>query len=336
MTGVQGVKSLAGRSLMSIADLSKAELVELLDCSIALKKAFKDSSSGIEKEQKLIGKSVAMIFQKRSTRTRVSTETGMGLLGGRALFLGPTDIQLGVNESMKDTAKVLSGFNSLLLARVNDHADVEELKAEANVPVINALSDLHHPLQTLADLMTIQERFGKLEGLTFTWVGDGNNVLHDLMLGAAKLAINLRIATPEGYRPDPAVTAMTEALAKESGSSVLITADPKEAVTGAHVVATDTWVSMGQEEEAAKRIKDYEGYQASGEGRLMLMLEPSQDVTDELMSLAADDAIFMHCLPRHKEEVDDAVFYSERSVVFPEAENRMWTVMALMQSMLDM
>ncbi|CAM9956026.1 unnamed protein product, partial [Ectocarpus sp. 8 AP-2014] len=265
MTGVQGVKSLAGRSLMSIADLSKAELTELLDCSIALKKAFKDSSSGIEKEQKLIGKSVAMIFQKRSTRTRVSTETGMGLLGGRALFLGPTDIQLGVNESMKDTAKVLSGFNSLLLARVNDHADVEELKAEARVPVINALSDLHHPLQTLADLMTIQERFGKLEGLTFTWVGDGNNVLHDLMLGAAKLAINLRIATPEGYRPDPAVTAMTEALAKESGSSVLITADPKEAVTGAHVVATDTWVSMGQEEEAAKRIKDYEGYQASRE-----------------------------------------------------------------------
>ncbi|CAN0457732.1 unnamed protein product [Ectocarpus sp. 12 AP-2014] len=283
-----------------------------------------------------------MIFQKRSTRTRVSTETGMGLLGGRALFLGPTDIQLGVNESMKDTAKVLSGFNSLLLARVNDHADVEELKAEAHVPVINALSDLHHPLQTLADLMTIQERFGKLEGLTFTWVGDGNNVLHDLMLGAAKLAINLRIATPEGYRPDPAVTAMTEALAKESGSSVLITADPKEAVTGAHVVATDTWVSMGQEEEAAKRIKDYEGYQASREGLLMLMLQASQDgqscrsVTDELMSLAADDAIFMHCLPRHKEEVDDAVFYSERSVVFPEAENRMWTVMALMQSMLDM
>ncbi|CAM9524517.1 unnamed protein product [Ectocarpus sp. 6 AP-2014] len=328
MTGVQGVKSLAGRSLMSIADLSKAELIELLDCSIALKKAFKDSSSGIEKEQKLIGKSVAMIFQKRSTRTRVSTETGMGLLGGRALFLGPTDIQLGVNESMKDTAKVLSGFNSLLLARVNDHADVEELKAEAHVPVINALSDLHHPLQTLADLMTIQERFGKLEGLTFTWVGDGNNVLHDLMLGAAKLAINLRIATPEGYRPDPAVTAMTEALAKESGSSVLITADPKEAVTGTHVVATDTWVSMGQEEEAAKRIKDYEGYQASREGLF--------DVTDELMSLAADDAIFMHCLPRHKEEVDDAVFYSERSVVFPEAENRMWTVMALMQSMLDM
>ncbi|CAN0217332.1 unnamed protein product [Pylaiella littoralis] len=321
MSSVKGVKSLAGRSLMSIADLSKAELTGLLDCSIALKKAFKDDSTGIEKEQKLLGKSVAMIFQKRSTRTRVSTETGMGLLGGRALFLGPTDIQLGVNESMKDTAKVLSGFNSLLLARVNAHADVAELQAEATVPVINALSDLHHPLQTLADLMTMQERFGKLEGLTFTWVGDGNNVLHDLMLGAAKLAINLRIATPEGYRPDAAIVSMTNALANESGSTVLITADPKEAVTGAHVVATDTWVSMGQEEEAAKRIKDYEGYQAS--------------VTNELMSHAADDAVFMHCLPRHKEEVDDEVFYSDRSLVFPEAENRMWTVMALMQSMLD-
>eukprot|EP00903_Cladosiphon_okamuranus_P010170 g9630.t1 len=318
MTSVKGVSSLAGRSLMSIADLSKEELTGLLECSIALKKAFKDSSSGIEKEQKLLGKSVAMIFQKRSTRTRVSTETGMGLLGGRALFLGPTDIQLGVNESMKDTAKVLSGFNSLLLARVNAHADVAELNAEASVPVINALSDLHHPLQTLADLMTMQEQFGKLEGLTFAWVGDGNNVLHDLMLGAAKLAINLRIATPEGYRPDPAVVSMTDALAKESGSTVLITADPQEAVTGAHVVATDTWVSMGQEEEAAKRIKDYEGYQ----------------VTNELMSHSADNAIFMHCLPRHKEEVDDEVFYSKRSVVFPEAENRMWTVMALMQSML--
>lgn len=318
MAAVRGVKSLTGRSLMSIADLSKPELVGLLNCSIALKKAFKDPTSGMEKTQELLGKSVAMIFQKRSTRTRVSTETGMGLLGGRALFLGPSDIQLGVNESMKDTAKVLSGFNSLLLARVNEHSDVEELKAEANVPVINALSDLHHPLQTLADLMTMQERFGKLDGLTFTWVGDGNNVLHDLMLGAAKLAINLRIATPEGYRPNPEIVSMTNDLAKESGSSVLITDDPKEAVSGAHVVATDTWVSMGQEEEAAKRIRDYDGYQ----------------VNEALMSHAADDAIFMHCLPRHKEEVDDEVFYSDRSLVFPEAENRMWTVMALMQSML--
>lgn len=315
---VNGVRSLAGRSIMSIADLSKLELTGLLERSIGLKKAFKDSASGIEKQQALLGKSVAMIFQKRSTRTRVSTETGMGLLGGRALFLGPTDIQLGVNESMKDTAKVLSGFNSIILARVNAHKDVEELKMEASVPVINALSDLHHPLQTLADLMTIQERFGKLEGLTFTWVGDGNNVLHDLMLGCAKLAMNLRIATPEGYRPHPSIVSMTTDLAKGSGSSVFITADPVEAVTGAHVVATDTWVSMGQEEEAAKRIKEYAGYQ----------------VTEALMSKAEADAVFLHCLPRHKEEVDDEVFYSERSLVFPEAENRMWTVMALMLSVL--
>ncbi|CAM9784425.1 unnamed protein product [Sphacelaria rigidula] len=166
--------------------------------------------------------------------------------------------------------------------------------------------------------MTIKERFGKLEGLTFTWVGDGNNVLHDLMLGCAKLAMNVRIATPEGYRPDPTIVGTTSDLAKESGSAVFITADPAEAVAGAHIVATDTWVSMGQEEEAAKRIKDYEGYQ----------------VTEALMNKAQDDAVFLHCLPRHKEEVDDEVFYSERSLVFPEAENRMWTVMALMQSLL--
>ncbi|CAN0438832.1 unnamed protein product, partial [Ascophyllum nodosum] len=187
--------------------------------------------------------------------------------------------------------QVLSRFNSLVLARVNAHSDVEELKGEAEVPVINALSDLHHPLQTLADLMTIQVSLGKLEGLTLSWVGDGNNVLHDLMLRAAKLAMNVRIATPEGYRPDPGVTAATDELAKKSGSSLVITADPKEAVAGANVVVTDTWVSMGQEEEAAKRIRDYEGYQ----------------ITQALMDRAAEDAVFLHCLPRHKEEVDDEV-----------------------------
>ncbi|CAM9143050.1 unnamed protein product [Choristocarpus tenellus] len=302
---------------MSVADLSKEELLGLVDCSIGLKKLFKDSSSGIEKVQPMLGQSVAMLFQKRSTRTRVSTETGMGLLGGRALFLGPSDIQLGVNESMKDTAKASLAYIPIILARVFAHSDVEELQVEADVPVINALSDLHHPLQTLADLMTIKEQFGQFDGLTMSWVGDGNNVLHDLMLGAAKLAINLRIATPEGYRPDPQITQMTSDLAQESGSSMLITDSPVEAVAGANIVVTDTWVSMGQEEEAAKRIKDYDGYQ----------------VTEKLMKNAASDAVFLHCLPRHKEEVDDEVFYSDRSLVFQEAANRMWTVMAVMQSM---
>ncbi|CAN0053470.1 unnamed protein product, partial [Phaeothamnion confervicola] len=204
-----------------------------------------------------------MIFQKRSTRTRVSTETGMGLLGGRALFLGPSDVQLGVNESMRDTARVLSGFNSLILARVFGHADVMQLAAEASVPVINALSDLHHPLQTLADLMTLHEHFGGLDGLTFSWVGDGNNVLHDLMLGAAKLGMGAHVATPTGYEPDAGVVALTRSLAQENGSKLLMTTDPQEAVAGADVVVTDTWVSMGQEDEYQKRDRDFAGYQVS-------------------------------------------------------------------------
>jgi len=259
-----------------------------------------------------------MIFQKRSTRTRVSSETGMYLLGGHALFLGPGDIQLGVNESLLDTAKVLSRFNDVILARVFGHGDVVELAAQASVPVINALSDMHHPLQTLADLMTLQDRFGSLEGKTLAWVGDGNNVLHDLMYGSAKLGMNLQIAFPEGYEPNADVIAHTKELAAAHSTRVLLTADPIEAVSGAHVVVTDTWVSMGQEEEYKKRVKDFEGY----------------CVSVELMSKADKDAVFLHCLPRHPEEVTDEVFYSDRSLVFPEAENRMWTVMAVIYSMI--
>ena len=262
-----------------------------------------------------------MIFQKRSTRTRVSTETGMSLLGGHALFLGPSDIQLGVNESMKDTALVLSRFNSLVLARVYSHADILELAEHATVPVINALSDLHHPLQTLADLMALQNHFGSdsLRGKTLSWVGDGNNVLHDLMLGAAKIGMNVRIATPTGYEPNADILAKTQQLAKDNGTAdVFSTTDASEAVTGADVIVTDTWVSMGQEEEYAKRVKEFDGYQ----------------VNAGLMRKANDGAVFLHCLPRHPEEVSDEVFYSPQSLVFPEAENRMWTVMAVMAAQL--
>mmetsp|Transcript_15593 Transcript_15593/g.20567 ORF Transcript_15593/g.20567 Transcript_15593/m.20567 type:complete len:368 (-) Transcript_15593:311-1414(-) len=310
-----GVRSLAGRSLMTIADLSAEELLALLELSANLKAFYKNGQVSAP----LAGKSLGMIFQKRSTRTRVSSETGMSLLGGHALFLGPSDIQLGVNECMLDTAKVLSGFNSVILARVFAHSDVQELAENADVPVINALSDLYHPLQTLADLLTLQEHFGKdLEGLTVTWVGDGNNVLHDLMIGAAKLGMNVNVACPEGYRPDPEITQLTKQIIKENGKKFMMTADPIEAVKGSNVVVTDTWVSMGQEEEAAIRLKAFEGY----------------EVNNEMMSHAADNAVFLHCLPRHKEEVSDEVFYSERSLVFPEAENRMWTVMSVILSML--
>lgn len=313
------LSAMVGRNFLSIDELSNEELRGLLDLS----KKFRDTYG---KESKvdpttagkpMTGKSVAMIFQKRSTRTRVSTETGCYLLGGHGLFLGPSDIQLGVNESMKDTALVLSRFNSIILARVFGHKDIVELAEHSTVPVINALSDLHHPLQTLADLMALEDHFGteNIRGKTLAWVGDGNNVLHDLMLGCAKLGMNVRIATPTGYECNGDIMKKTQQLAEENGTAdVFTTTVADEAVKGSDVIVTDTWVSMGQEEEYAKRMKEFEGY----------------EVNSELMSKANDGCAFLHCLPRHPEEVTDEVFYSDASLVFPEAENRMWTVMAVM------
>lgn len=313
------VASLEGQHFISIDQLSKTELKGLLDLSHFYKQTY---DTNINAGKPLEGDSVSMIFQKRSTRTRVSTETGMHLLGGHALFLGPSDIQLGVNESMKDTALVLSRFNSLILARVFAHSDITELAQHATVPVINALSDLHHPLQTLADIMAMQQHFGldeaDLKGKTVSWVGDGNNVLHDLMLGSAKLGMNVQIATPTGYEPNATILAKTEQYASETGATVMTTTVADEAVQGAHAVFTDTWISMGQEEETAKRLAEFDGYQ----------------VNNALMSKADPNAVFLHCLPRHPEEVHDEVFYGKQSIVFPEAENRMWTVMAVMAAQL--
>ena len=299
---------------------SKDELQGLLDVSHHYKKLYSDKSKATLLPRPLTGHSMSMIFQKRSTRTRVSTETGMSLLGGHALFLGPSDIQLGVNESMRDTASVLSRFNDVILARVFGHTDVVELAKYSNVPVINALSDLHHPLQTLADLMTLQEHFGKenLKGKTVAWVGDGNNVLHDLALGSAILGMNVNVATPKGYEMNADILARTQKLAAQHGGQVMTTTVAAEAVQGSHCVVTDTWVSMGQEAEYAKRVAEFDGYQ----------------VDNKLMSHADPSAVFLHCLPRHQEEVADEVFYSEKSLVFPEAENRMWTVMAVMAAQL--
>jgi len=297
---------------------SKPELQGLLDVSMNYKSMYKDPSAP-NLPRPLNGVSMSMIFQKRSTRTRVSTETGMAMLGGHALFLGPSDIQLGVNESMRDTANVLCRFNQLILARVFGHDDVVELAKYSNVPVINALSDLHHPLQTLADLMALQEHFGKdLSDKTLAWVGDGNNVLHDLMLGSAILGMNVNIATPKGYEPDARILQKTKDLAKASGANIMETTVAAEAVKGSHVVVTDTWVSMGQEDEYAKRVAEFDGYQ----------------VNSDLMKMADPAAVFLHCLPRHPEEVTDEVIYSDQSLVFPEAENRMWTVMAVMAAQL--
>lgn len=313
-----------GVHFMSIDQLSKVELQGLLDLSMYYKQLYGNKDNNLTVPRPLVGCSMSMIFQKRSTRTRVSTETGMAMLGGHALFLGPSDIQLGVNESMRDTSSVLSRFNDIVLARVYKHADIVELAQYSKVPIINALSDLHHPLQTLADLMTLQEHFGSPDALankTIAWVGDGNNVLHDLALGSAILGMNVNIATPVGYEMNPTILEKTKELAQQYGNgttSVKTTVVAQEAVTDADCVVTDTWVSMGQEDEYQKRVKEFDGYQ----------------VNASLMSHANKDAVFLHCLPRHPEEVSDDVFYSKQSLVFPEAENRMWTVMAVMAAQL--
>lgn len=207
----------------------------------------------------------------------------------------------------------LSRFNDIILARVYGHSDILELAQHATVPVINALSDKSHPLQILADLLTIEEKFGKLSGLTVAWVGDGNNVLHSFMEACPKLGMNLRIATPPGYKPDEDIIAYAQKESTNSGTELLLTADPIEAVKGAHIIVTDTWISMGQETEKAERLKAFAGYQ----------------VTFELAKQADPGWRFMHCLPRKQEEVNDEVFYSDRSIVWDEAENRMYTVMAV-------
>jgi len=309
---------LKGRHLQRIDNYSSDEFKAMLEYSRRLKKLAKEGGLS---DSLMSQKSVAMIFQKRSTRTRVSTETGMSLMGGHALFLSSDDIQLGKNESIQDTACVLARFNSIILARVFGHSTIEDLCKYSKAPVVNALSDMHHPLQILADFMTLQEHFGSnLHGKKLVWVGDGNNVLHDIMLGAPLLGMDIAIATPKGYEPDAAIIADTQRLAEQHGTRITMHNKPEEALVSADVVITDTWVSMGQEEEAKKRIRDFEGYQVT------------MDLVNR--SGAKPGWRFLHCLPRHNEEVDDEVFYSERSIVFDEAENRMYTVMAVMSTML--
>lgn len=303
-----------GKSLLTLADFTKTEILELLDLSTTIKKKMKSK----EEYKPLKNHSMAMIFQKRSTRTRVSTETGISYLGGHPLFLGSDDIQLGKNETLKDTAKVLSRFNDIILARVYAHSDVEELAKEGSIPVINALSDKYHPLQILADLLTIREKFGKLAGLTIAWVGDGNNVLHSILVAAPKVGMNLHIATPKDYRPLDEVINIAKKDSTNSGTELLLTTDPIEAVKGADIIITDTWISMGQDAEYDKRVKDFQGYQ----------------VTMKLASNANEGWKFMHCLPRKQHEVNDEVFYSDHSIVWDEAENRMYTVMAVAVALL--
>jgi len=292
------------RHFLAIPDLTRDELYELLALA-------RDLKSGARSDRPLGGRTLAMIFAKSSTRTRVSFEVGMFQLGGHALFLSSRDIQLGRGEPIRDTARVLSRYVDGIMIRTFDHDDVTELAKHASVPVINGLTDLLHPCQVLADLMTAQERLGEdLTGRRVAWIGDGNNMANSWLNAAGRLGFEVRVARPEGYEPD----AITLQRAR-AATTVRLTRDPAEAAEGAHVVSTDVWASMGQEEEAAQRAEAFAGFQ----------------VDAALMERADPAAIFLHCLPAHRgEEVTEEVFEGPRSFVFEEAENRLHVQKALL------
>ena len=292
------------RHFLTLNDFSKDEIIEILNLAFEIKKEAKVRNfKPYLKDQKL-----AMIFEKSSTRTRVSFDVGMNELGGHALFLSSRDIQLGRGEPIKDTARVISRMCDLIMARVNRHETLIELAEFSRVPVINGLSDKFHPVQLMADLMTIAECGIETPKIKAAYVGDGNNMTHSWLMLASKLGFELRIATPVGYEVDPQILAQAQENAKISGAKILITNDIKEAVAGANVVTTDTWVSMGQEDEKEQRIRDFAGF----------------CVDESLMALAGSGAIFLHCLPAYRGyEVSEAVFEAHADEIFAEAENRL-------------
>jgi ornithine carbamoyltransferase len=295
------------RDFLAVPDLSKSELIALFDLATCMKR-------GEYGARPLEGKTLGMIFTKSSTRTRVSFEVGAFQLGGHALFLSSRDIQIGRGEPIRDTARVLSRYVDGIMIRTFDQAEVEELARFATIPVINGLTDLQHPCQILADLLTVREALGGWEGKVVAWVGDGNNMAHSWLDAAGVLGFELRLACPKGYQPDPAILERNRARTR-----VLLTEDPAEAVRGAHVVNTDVWASMGQEAEQEVRAKAFGGYL----------------VDAALMRLADPRAIFLHCLPAHRgEEVADEVIEGPQSRVWDEAENRLHVQKALMATLM--
>ncbi|WP_010651904.1 ornithine carbamoyltransferase [Oceanobacillus massiliensis] len=308
-------QELKGRSFLTLADYSQNEINYLIDLADYIKKQKRE---GIAFEP-LKGKTLGMIFEKSSTRTRVSFEAGIYQLGGLGIFLSSKDIQIGRGETIADTAQVLSGYLDGIMIRTFSQETVEELAAKSSIPVINGLTDLYHPCQVLADLQTIKEIKGKLQDIKVVYIGDGNNMAHSLMIGAAKMGIELVIAAPEGYHPDTSVTDKAKAIASEHHAKVSIEANPFEAVKHADVIYTDVWASMGQEAEQLKREKDFAGYQ----------------VNAALIENAKEEAIFMHCLPAHRgEEVTAEVIDGKQSVVFQQAENRLHAQKALMTALM--
>jgi ornithine carbamoyltransferase len=301
-------ESLKGRDLLSVSDLSVEEARYLLDLAAQMK---------LGEVSYHCPKVLGLLFQKASTRTRVSFTVAMYQLGGQVIDLNPQSSQVSRGEPLEDTARVLDRYLDVLAIRTFQQSDLQTIAHLARIPVINALTDQEHPCQILADLLTIKESFGSLDGLTLTYVGDGNNVAHSLLLGCALLGVGVRVATPPGYGPDPAVVQQAQELGM--GTEIVVTEDPKAATEGAHVVYTDVWASMGQEAEAEERQQSFVPYQ----------------LNESLMGLADPDAIVLHCLPAHRgEEITDVVMEGPQSRIWEQAENRMHVQKALLASIL--
>ncbi len=301
------------RDLISLQNLTRQEILSIIELTESLK------NGELKECGQLSRKSIALLFQKPSNRTRVSFEVGIWQLGGNCIYLGPKEIRLGVRESAKDVAKTLSRYLDAIVARTYTHQDVVNLAENADIPIINGLSDMFHPCQALTDIFSIKEKFGKIDGIKIAYVGDGNNVCHSLMLACSKIGMDINIATPKGYEPKQEVVTLANESASLTGANITLTNNPEQAVEGADVVYADVWVSMGQEEEEEKRLADFEGFQ----------------INSKLVEFANKDYIFMHCLPAHRgQEVTDDIIDGQHSIVFDQAENRLHTQKAILISLL--
>jgi len=305
-----------GRNLLTLAEFSREEIIKILDLADIFKEQRKKNSF----KKILSNKTLAMIFQKPSTRTRVSFDVAMNDLGGNSIALNSNEIQLSRGETIEDTAKSFSRYVDAIMVRVNNHSEVDDLAKYASIPVINGLSDIYHPTQVLADLQTIREKKGKFEGLKLAWIGDGNNVCNTLLIGCSRMGINMQVASPSNYKPNRDAYELAKKASEKTRSKIEVIDDAKEAIKDADIVVTDTFISMGSDSQRTERLKTF---------------LPEYQVNVNLMSRAKKDAIFMHCLPSHRgEEVTDEVIDGTKSVVWNEAENRLHSQKALLAFLL--
>jgi ornithine carbamoyltransferase len=310
----EGSRGMKGRDFLSMADITSAELAALLETAVELKAKVKQG----EPHPLLAGQALALVFEKPSLRTRLSFDVGMFQLGGRAFYLSPAEVGLGKREAVRDVARVISSMTNGIVARVNRHTDLEELAEYADVPVINGLSDLEHPCQVLADLLTVKERFGRIAGLKMAYIGDGNNMAHSLILGAALSGMSITIISPSNYKPLDAIVEKANQLA-EGTSKIEVVSDPIQGVRGADIIYTDVWASMGQEDEAEERRQIFAAYQ----------------VNDNLLEYMRPDGLVLHCLPAHRgDEITDETLEGPQSQVFQQAENRLHAQKALLVHLL--